>query len=131
MNIRPAKTARIGLHWALILALSVRNFIPVGYMPDFSRQGDVLPSMTICGGSKASHLAGKTLSGKENAPAHKADNAPCPFSVNAAFSFTGVHGPVFPALIIYLVVSLTVIAYALRAKRIFSNASPRSPPIYS
>ncbi len=114
-----AKITRSSLTILLMAALVLRGLIPVGYMPEFSAKVDV-PSIRICGGT---HNHGED-------PAHNKE-APCPFSVNAAFSFAGVQGPAFAALIIFYIVTLTALALNITPLRRFGNASPRAPPLFS
>src|ERR1700733_9686881 len=92
INRKYVKSFRGVLIFTLIAALFIRGIIPLGYMPDFSKR-DGFPAIAICGGQ--AHYPVE--------PAHAKNGAPCPFSVNAAFSLAGVQEPTFSSLLIFFV----------------------------
>jgi hypothetical protein len=128
------KASRALLGWMVIIALAFHGLIPLGYMPDISPKAGHPVQMTICDGMDMSSVDMDEDSGDDNAPAKNkadgksSDHAPCPFSVNAVFSFGNLTPDIAAPIYIFIAIA-SFAALILTAQRRYINASPRAPPL--
>jgi hypothetical protein len=89
-------------------------------MPEAPSHAHALPGLAICGGHMPVKDHGTT----------KSHDAPCPFSVNAAFAVTPIDIGTTPLAYIFLVL-MGMAAFTLLTAHRYANASSRSPPSFS
>jgi hypothetical protein len=122
--------------WIVVFALAFHGLIPVGYMPDFSRQaGQILP-MTICSGfgpmqmdADQHHMDHARNTGHNDQQNH--NKVPCLFSLNSVASFDGLTIPFIVAFIFVIISLLALPNFRILAQRAYGNASSRSPPLFA
>jgi hypothetical protein len=113
MNSIP-KYSRLLFVWAALLAFGLRSLIPGGYMPDFSEHAHGVFSLTVCDGTN-----------------HQNHPDVCPFSIGALYSSDGIKAPVVIPPFFAITATAALLPLLFKQHTIFSNASPRSPPLFS
>jgi hypothetical protein len=120
--------------WIVVAVLAFHGLIPLGYMPDVSPNAEHPMQMTICDGMDMSSMdmddqsddSGALAKGKTDGKS--SDHPPCPFSVDAVFTFAKI-APDLAAPIFTFIAIASFASFLLSAQRRYANASPRAPPL--
>jgi len=121
----------------LCLALVFKVLVPVGYMPDFNALQHGTLRITMCTGHGPVDLAdwksehGSTNDSHNNGKHESHNDTLCSFGANANLLANVIPAPQLVALLTGFVFLSFMRAYRQRYSRIYANASPRSPPIFS
>ena len=115
--------------WLVILALLFRGLVPLGYMPDFSKQAHGFFPITICSGyDRTTIFLDKDFNKVEPVGQGKTqhqhdDRTFCPFSVSSIFA--SAETPEFVSVALAFIFAVAVYTpFQLVRQRFFANTSP-------
>jgi hypothetical protein len=119
--------------WAVLCAFLVRANIPIGYMPDFSKEASGFIPVKIChGDGLATVFLDKNLKPVDPATPHHnmSDKFSCLFSAGGFFALAAAAAPMLAALIVFSFGIFVLPVFGFARRFYFGNASSRSPPVF-